>query len=240
MPPFEHLRDAFLYFVLPPALLAAALLALPAVIARHARQRDMLTQLGAALGTLAALALGCAINDRPLLTRLPEAEGWQWLPLVTLAALVVHAIAYLPRISPGAGWGLRGAVAANAGWLLTPGWLRGEHLWVTIALGSVILAEWAILEALAGNGQVPLLAALPGARCRHRADPRALGVVICNRPAAGRQPGGHRHRGGCPARRQAPHRPRRRSSCRRSCCRGGRKRSARCPTPHSPLSPLLR
>jgi hypothetical protein len=146
--------------MLPPALLAAVLVALPALIAWRAPRRDVLTQVGAALGVAAGLALGLYLNDRDLVTSMPEGEGWRWLPLTTLAALVVAAIAHLPWVGMGIGWGLRGAIAANAGWLLTPAELRGEHIWAPIALGGVILAEWAVLEALAGKGRVPLLAAL--------------------------------------------------------------------------------
>ena len=54
--------------------------------------------------------------------------------------------------------GLAGAVAANAGWLLTPAGLRDEHLWAPVALGAVILADWAAVEGLAGKGRVPLIA----------------------------------------------------------------------------------
>lgn len=161
MPPFEHVRDAFLRVLLPPALLAAALVALPALIGWRARRRDVLTQVGAALGVIGGLALGCALNDPELVTKMPVAEAWKWLPLVTLVALLIGGIAHLPWMSSGAGWGLRGAIAANAGWLLTPADLRGEYLWAPLALGGVILAEWAVLEALAGTGSVPLLAALP-------------------------------------------------------------------------------
>jgi hypothetical protein len=160
LPPFEHLLDAFLRVILPPALLAAVLVALPALFAWRYARRDVLTQLGAALGVAAGLALGLSWNDRALVTSMPEGEGWRWLPLTTVAALIVTAIAYLPWVGAGVGWGLRGAIAANAGWLLTPAELRGEYLWAPVALGGVILAEWAVLEALAGKGRVALLGAL--------------------------------------------------------------------------------
>jgi hypothetical protein len=106
--------------------------------------------------------LGCKLNDEALpLTRLPEGAGWEWLALATLAALVVGAIAQVPGMPASAAWALRGAVAGNAGWLLTPAGLRSEHIWAPLVLGGVILAEWAVLETLAGKGWGLLLAALP-------------------------------------------------------------------------------
>lgn len=163
MPSFEHLQDAFVHVLLWPLLLAAALMTLLVVAGWLAKCRDAMAQLGSAIALAAGLALGLWLRAALPLTQFPGPAAWDWLPWVTAAALAVGAIAHLPGVPAGVGWGLRGTVAAHAGWLLTPGDLRNEFLWAPLVLGAVVLAEWAVHEQLDWNGLTPLAVALPAA-----------------------------------------------------------------------------
>ena len=118
MPSFDQLWETFYQVVLPPAVLAAALLA----ACWPAKRRVLVPELGAALGLAAGAALGCWRLDRALLTRWPGPAAWEWLqPWVTLVALgrlaSSHASGAVSELLRGA---LRGMVAAHAGWLLAP------------------------------------------------------------------------------------------------------------------------
>ena len=157
MPPLANVWDEFLHSVLPAALVAVALMVPGALLAKR---WPASAYLGSALAVAAGLAVGSWLRDQALpLTRLPGPAAWEWLALVTLAALAAGVIGRLLPGSGSAGWGLRGMVAAHAGWLLAPAELRGEHVWVPLVLGAVVLAEWAILEALDWGGLVALAAA---------------------------------------------------------------------------------
>jgi hypothetical protein len=184
LPPIEELRAAFLDNVLPALVVAAILVALLNLIGWMAKRREAMAQLGAALGLAAGMTAACPLgalllahfshppeqtadptleqvfNDVPLpLTHRPG-PAFEWLPWVLLAALLVSAIAHFPGVATAVGWTLRGAVAANAGWLLMPAGLREQYFWSPLVLGAVILAEWAVLEQLPWRGMMPLAAAL--------------------------------------------------------------------------------
>jgi hypothetical protein len=127
--------------VLPPALLAAALMTAACVLGRW---HESFVLVGSCVAVAASLALGCQTDNR--LPWHPDAAGWHWLLWTALAAVATDALARLPRIPNGVGWALRGMVAAQAGWLLTSASLRDETIWAPFAVGAVVLVEWALLE----------------------------------------------------------------------------------------------
>jgi hypothetical protein len=144
VPSVEHIQDALLRTVLPPALLAVTIMALACLLARWCG--EIATLIGSIAALAAALTLGAAQGHR--LPWLPESFGWHWLLWTMILGLIVDALARIPRIPRGLGWALRGMVAAQAGWLLCPSSLRDEHAWAPLALGVLILTEWAVLGQL--------------------------------------------------------------------------------------------
>jgi hypothetical protein len=155
VPPLEQILDVLLSTVLPPAVLAAVLTGVALLLARW---HDALGSAGCALAVAGGIVLGCSRDNQ--LQWIPEAAGWTWLLWATLAALATDVVARMPRVPPGVGWALRGMVSAQAGWLLTPVGLRDAYFWSPIALGALVLAEWALLEQLGRadrRGLVPLM-----------------------------------------------------------------------------------
>lgn len=171
MPPIEQVLETLRNNVLPPALLVAVLTGLACLLARW---HDAIAYTGSALAIACGLILGCASTwlssgisllgpiTYDWLPWVPEALGWTWLLTIALVSVATDAVARLPRVPPGVGWALRGMVAGQAGWLLTPVGLRAEYSWSPVALGVVVLAEWALLEQLGRldrRGLVPLVLA---------------------------------------------------------------------------------
>jgi hypothetical protein len=144
VPPLEQVEPVLRHFVLIPGLLAVAIMVVACVLSRW---HEAACQVGCVVAIAAGIVYASNTGDTRL-RWVPEAAGGHWLLWTVLAALAVDAVARVPGVPTGVGWGLRGMVSAQAGWLLTPVSLREELAWAPVALGSAVLAEWAVLEQL--------------------------------------------------------------------------------------------
>jgi hypothetical protein len=156
MPPLDQIQSVLLNVMLPPAIVAAVLMA---CLGWFGRRSNTIAYLASATALAVAIGVGGWWSGNPLpLTQMPGTVSREWLPWATLAALVIGDIATLPKVPAGLGWSLRGLMSAHAGWLLTPGGLRSEYFWVPLVLGAVVFAVWAVLEQLDWGGLVALAA----------------------------------------------------------------------------------
>jgi hypothetical protein len=144
MPPTDLIWDTFRTALLPPFVVAAAVFAL---IAWLGRGREAVVHAAAALALPAGFVAGNYF--RAALPLIPGPAAWQWIVLVLVGVQVVGWVALRPRLPAWGAWLLRGLAAGAAGWLLTPADLRAEHAWVAAALAGLVLADWAVTDALA-------------------------------------------------------------------------------------------
>ena len=79
-----------------------------------------------------------------------------WLPWAVLFALGVASLADAPNVPKIVSHLLRAAVAALVARLLVQPSLRAEVPWLWPAFAAVVLAEWELLDAFAGDGGWPI------------------------------------------------------------------------------------
>jgi hypothetical protein len=158
LPSAKDILDGLLFAVLVPSLLAAALMAAGSWLAGP---RKVALVAGSAVAFIAAFLFGNWLRDGLPLT--PGTASWTWLSWATVAAVAAGVVARLPAVPSGLGWALRATAANQVAWLLTPNPLREGIPWVPLLLAVVVLAEWALLEYLAGleTGGLVLLALVP-------------------------------------------------------------------------------
>jgi hypothetical protein len=161
----HHVWDATLYVALPAFGAAAVLFALVAWPCRAKAAK-----LGAALALVAGLVtaawiefgkglpaskvlsliagLGNAVNRESLDTMKTGLSTSQWLPLVTLAIVIIGLLARAPRVPEELGRLVVAVSAPFAAWILVPKDLAAEHTWLTPVFAATLLAEWVLLEHL--------------------------------------------------------------------------------------------
>jgi VanZ family protein len=185
LPPLELVMPVFLYDVLAPSIVAAALV----LMVQAFLPRGLASDAGAVFGILIAFCVGnyfqhavaFQLESGSTLTwsswwsalrasflgaiegQNPPPAARYWLPwsvaLVTLLGLTVR----WPTIPPDLAAIFRTGVSAGVAYLLTPRGLREDHAWLWPTLAGVFAVGWQTLDRLgksAPGGWLPALASL--------------------------------------------------------------------------------
>jgi hypothetical protein len=163
MPPFDLVKDALLYMVLP-ALVASAIVM--AIVERLGGAKQ--APAGAALGLIVGALLGLWLRTAgPMfvagstaaafsslshsLTVTSSDSTWNRLPWAVLTALCLGRVTHMMDEYAGDGWLLRGGVAIAISWALIPEEFREQAYWLAPAFAAVMWMEWVILDRLAAQ-----------------------------------------------------------------------------------------
>jgi hypothetical protein len=144
MPPVELVVEVMLWGGLLPAAVAAI------VLWFAPRGSDVKNRAATTLALAAGYLAGVVAQDRASLVTLTPVGLLPWFAVLAGAVSVVEAAPKWPVL---VGVVLRLAVAALAGWLLTPDQpdLAPVRLWYRLAIGGVVFADWTALDFAASR-----------------------------------------------------------------------------------------
>ena len=153
MPPFEIIRDTFVFAILPASLLAGLLLWL-------VNRFTGLSSLAAAIAFAVAAFVGQTLHGE--LSLASGESSWNRLPLVAGLALAC-GVCLRPWNSIVLSVGFRAAFAGTATWWILPAPTIQDSPWLAVLTAVNVFALWLVLEHRAAcppGGDVPLTLAI--------------------------------------------------------------------------------